>query len=239
MATAAICIVTGVVVPSCSTRAVSAAGFAPTTSPPPPAAAAGTVGGTCNATMYTGKSVGGNAYKQLEGSTNAACCAACVADRKCAAFVTAGGSGHGECLLKADLQNFHAKATNDCGIVRGAPGPPEPAPPPPPLPGPTPPLPPGSPHWEVVEAGAEPVIGPQHPDVLEHSIQSGFETGQFFRVNGTFYYTANELGTCAHPGILWDLVTRAALWSAQTSSGPWKRVLTLRNGTPPPLLPSQ
>jgi hypothetical protein len=195
------------------------------------------VGGTCNATMYTGKSIGGNAYRQLKGSTVAACCAACVADPKCAAFVTAddgarADAGHGECLLKADLQNLHAKATNDCGVVRGKLGPPGPTPPPPPVPpGPAPPLPPGSPRWEVVEAGAAPVIGPQHPDVLEHSIQSGFETGQFFRLNGTYYYTANELGTCAHPGILWDLVTRAALWSAEASSGPWRRVLTLRNGS--------
>ena len=80
---------------------------------------------TCNATMFTGKSIGGTAYRQLKGSTVAtACCAACVADPKCAAFVTAddgarAAAGRGECLLKADLQNLHAKATNDCGIVRG------------------------------------------------------------------------------------------------------------------------
>ena len=80
-------------------------------------------------------------------------------------------------------------------------------------------------------ASTDPVIGPQHPDVIKHSIQSGFETGQYFTLNGTHYYTANELGTCAHSGILWDLVTRAALWSAPASSGPWSRLITLRNGS--------
>ena len=80
-------------------------------------------------------------------------------------------------------------------------------------------------------ASTDPVIGPQHPDVIKHTIQSGFETGQYFTLNGTHYYTANELGTCAHSGILWDLVTRAALWSAPASSGPWSRLITLRNGS--------
>jgi hypothetical protein len=58
--------------------------------PPAPAP----MGNTCNATMHTGMSIGGNAYKQLKGATTAACCAACVADTKCAAFVTGGA---GEC----------------------------------------------------------------------------------------------------------------------------------------------
>ena len=58
---------------------------------------------------------------------------------------------------------------------------------------------------------------------------TGFETGQYQRINDTFYYMANELGMC--PGVVWDLVTRAALWSASNSSGPWKRVTTLRNGS--------
>ena len=30
---------------------------------------------------------------------------------------------------------------------------------------------------------------------------------------------------------VWDLVTRAALWSAPNASGPWTRVTTLRNGS--------
>ena len=42
---------------------------------------------------------------------------------------------------------------------------------------------------------------------------------------------ANELGVCEHGGVLWDLVTRAGLWSANSSAGPWKRVVTLRNGS--------
>jgi hypothetical protein len=80
-----------------------------------------------------------------------------------------------------------------------------------------------------VETSALPVIGKTHPDVVKHSIYSGFETGQYQRINDTFYYTANELGMCPH--VLWDLVTRAALWSAPNSSGPWTRLATLRNGS--------
>jgi hypothetical protein len=189
---------------------------------------------TCNATLHKGMSVGGNAYRELK-CTATACCAACVADSKCAAFVTSSqDSADGACLLKADLSGPHAKASNNCGVVRGTmppPGPPPPPPHPPPPAPPSPPLPAGSPQWELVNATVLPVIGPTHPDVVKHTIQSGFETGQFFRLNGTFYYTANELGVCANAGVLWDLVTRAALWSAPASSGPWTRVATLRNGS--------
>ena len=78
---------------------------------------ASTVGhGACNATVHSGMSVGGNAYTQLK-ATFADCCAACVADQKCAAFVTAAHGQGDECLLKADLSGPHAKAKNDCGIV--------------------------------------------------------------------------------------------------------------------------
>ena len=176
----------------------------------------------CKATLHRGMSVGGDAYRQMAANDTAGCCAACVADPRCAAFVTSAGGGGGECLLKKDLNDLHAKAKNDCGIVR-TPGPmPPPTPPPPPLP-------PGSPQWELVEAKLEPVIGRAHPDVVEHGVFRGFETGQYHRVNGTFFYTANELGMC--DGVLWDLVTRAAVWSATNSTGPWKRVATLRNGS--------
>jgi hypothetical protein len=76
----------------------------------------------------------------------------------------------GECLLKADLNGPHVKAENNCGIVRGTPGPPGPAPkpspsPPTPAPPPPAPLPPGSPAWELVEVTTVPVIGPKHSDV--------------------------------------------------------------------------
>lgn len=197
------------------------------------------VGATCNATVHPGASIGGNAYRQLRVPPTA-CCAACVADRDCAAFVTAadGAGGGTECLLKADLTDPHSKPSNDCGIVRGIPGPfppgppPGPSPPPSPPPPPPPPLPPGSPEWVLVNATTDPVIGPTHPDVVKHAIGSGFETGQYFRLNDTFYYTANELGTCPNGGtVLWDLVTRAALWSAPASTGPWTRIVTLRNGS--------
>ena len=54
----------------------------------------------------------------------------------------------------------------------------------------------GAPQWELVETGALPVIGQKHPDVVKHTILSGFETGQFQRINDTYYLTANELGMC-------------------------------------------
>jgi len=72
-----------------------------------------------------------------------------------------------------------------------------------------------------------PVIG--RAQAAAHGIFAGFETGQYQRIGDTFYYTANELGMC--PGVVWDLVTRAALWSAPNSTGPWTRVTTLRNGS--------
>ena len=184
---------------------------------------------TCTATLHTAMSIGSNAYKTLPGSTTAACCSACTKDPSCAAFVTGSGGG-GECLLKKDLSGMHAKPTNDCGVVRGTPGPPAPPAPPGPTPPPPAPLPPpGSPRWELVTASVLPVIGPKHPDVISHTIMNGFETGQYQRINATFFYTANELGMC--PGMVWDLVTRAALWSAPNSTGPWTRVTTLRNGS--------
>ena len=190
---------------------------------------AGSGGATCNSTLRPGMSIGGNAYKVLKGSSTAACCDACVADAACAAFVT-GKGGSGECLLKRDVGGLHHKPTNDCGIVRGTPGPPGPGPGPPPAPpAPTPPLPPGSPEWELVETGALPAIGPSHPDVVQHTIYNGFETGQYQLINGTYYLSVNELGMCK--GMVWDLVTRAALWSATNSTGPWKRLTTLRNGS--------
>mgnify|MGYP002262179434 CR=1 FL=1 len=83
----------------------------------------------CNATLHTGMSVGGNAYKTFNGGA-AECCAACVADPKCAAFVTS-TSTRGDCFLKADLSGPHAKAPNNPAIVRrlcSPPAPPGPAP---------------------------------------------------------------------------------------------------------------
>jgi len=71
------------------------------------------------------------------------------------------------------------------------------------------------PKWELVETTAVPVIENTHPDVVANCIFAGFETGQYQRINNTFYYTANELGMC--PGVDWDLVTRAALWRAPNS----------------------
>lgn len=176
----------------------------------------------CNATVRRGQSIGGDAYHEFSSATFGECCSACQSDARCKAFVT---SRRGQCFLKADLSGPHPKATNDCGIVRAPPAPspaPSPAPPPPP---------PGSPAWEVVAAMEVPAIGDLHPDVAAHTIRSGFETGQFFRRNGTYYLSVNELGVCPHNEVMWDLVTRAALWSAPSSAGPWKRLITLRNGS--------
>jgi hypothetical protein len=173
----------------------------------------------CNATLKKGCSLGGDAYKQLKGADSAACCAACMVDTKCAGFVTS-NTGSGECLLKDDLRDLHAKSSNDCAAVRGSPGPippPGPPPTPPPAPAPPPSTPPaGSPKWELVYTAPLPVIGSKHPDVVSASILTGFETGQYQRINDTYYLTANELGMCA--GVVWDLVTRAALWSAPNST---------------------
>ena len=84
------------------------------------------------------------------------------------------------------------------------------------------------PQWEVVAATALPVIDRSRASA--HGIFAGFETGQFMRLsNGTFYFTANELGLC--DGVPWNKVTRAGLWSAPNSTGPWSRLTTLRNGS--------
>ena len=84
-----------------------------------------------------------------------------------------------------------------------------------------------TPNWEVVSASPAPVIGPN--EALPHGIHQGFETGQFFREGGIYYYAANELGLCPH--VVWDRTTRAGLWSAPTSAGPWTRRVTLRNSS--------
>jgi hypothetical protein len=81
------------------------------------------------------------------------------------------------------------------------------------------------PQWEVVSASAEPVIGPAQ--TVPHGVHQGFETGQFMKINGTYYVAINELGLCED--VVWDRTTRAALWSAPNASGPWQRITTLRN----------
>jgi len=163
----------------------------------------------CKATLHSGQSIGGAAYKVLSKTGATACCAACVADKHCAAFVTQPATT--TCLLKADLSSPHAKKSNNCGIVRGTPGPPGPPPKPPPPP-PAPP-PPGSPRWELVMASALPVIGRAHPDVVAHNIFSGFETGQFFRLNGEslhLFARRASPAACARPAAHACLCTTAA-----------------------------
>ena len=81
------------------------------------------------------------------------------------------------------------------------------------------------PDWEVVSSAAEPVIGPA--ESVPHGVYQGFETGQFLKINDTYFVAINELGLCRD--VVWDQTTRAALWSASNASGPWRRVITLRN----------
>jgi hypothetical protein len=83
------------------------------------------------------------------------------------------------------------------------------------------------PQWEVVSAALEPVIGADLAN--PHGILQGFETGNFMKAGGTYYYSATELGFCK--GIRWDSTTRAGLWSAPNSTGPWTRLVTLRNSS--------
>jgi hypothetical protein len=88
-------------------------------------------------------------------------------------------------------------------------------------------LPPPSPRWEVVSASLEPVIGVEL--AAPHGILQGFETGNFMKAGDTYYYAATELGFCKN--IRWDSTTRAGLWSAPNSTGPWTRLVTLRNSS--------
>ena len=74
-----------------------------------------------------------------------------------------------------------------------------------------------------------PTHPPTPPPMLGFSIFYGFETGQYQKINGTYYLAVNELGMCL-PSV-WDKVTRAGLWSAPNATGPWTRVTTLRNGS--------
>ena len=167
----------------------------------------------CNATVRADWSLGAKILKETNDDL-AGCCAACMALSACMAYVSDGG----KCYLKADLQLPHSKPGNTAGVVRGSVPPP---PPPPPPPGP------GTPQWELVEATTTPII--DKGQAQQHGILQGFETGHFQRVGSTFYYTANELGLCE--GVVWDKVTRAGLWSAPNSTGPWTRLTTLRNGS--------
>ena len=82
-----------------------------------------------------------------------------------------------------------------------------------------------APQWETISSDATEVIGPA--ESLPHGVHQGFETGQFFKENGTYFVAINELGLCKH--VTWDKTTRAALWSAPNASGPWTRLTTLRN----------
>ena len=128
----------------------------------------------CNATLVAGWSVGATILKSLSAPSTAACCAACVAEARCLAFVLHGQ----ECFLKADVRSFHAKEGQTAGFVRAPapPHPPTPAPRPPPSPGPpagppAPPAPPGSPQWETVVATPTPVIG--QAQAAAHGIFAG------------------------------------------------------------------
>ena len=65
-----------------------------------------------------------------------------------------------------------------------------------------------TPQWEVVSVATRTVIG--SAESLPHGIYQGFETGFYFKVNDTYYYSATELGLCK--GIVWDHTTRAGVY---------------------------
>ena len=90
-------------------------------------------GATCNATVLYGITIGtGNLSSHNAGAGGwfDACCAACLAEPACLAFVV----DRSTCFLKGNLDGRRAKSGNTAGIVRGLvpPAPPPPAPPPPP-----------------------------------------------------------------------------------------------------------
>jgi hypothetical protein len=96
-------------------------------------------GATCNATMLFGTTIGtGNlsSHHAGAGGSDASCCAACLAEPACLAFVV---DKH-TCFLKANLDGRRPKSGNMAGIVRGS-LPPTPAPKPAPRPPPAPPQP--------------------------------------------------------------------------------------------------
>ena len=64
-----------------------------------------------------------------------------------------------------------------------------------------------TPQWEVVSTAHKAVIG--SAEAVPHGIYQGFETGFYFKVNDTYYYSATELGLCK--GIIWDHTTRAGV----------------------------
>lgn len=90
-------------------------------------------GAMCNATMLPGTTIGtGNLSSRHAagaGGGDASCCAACLAEPACLAFVV---DKH-TCFLKGNLDGRRPKSGNMAGVVRG-PVPPAPAPRPPPAP---------------------------------------------------------------------------------------------------------
>lgn len=158
----------------------------------------------CNATVVQGWSAGVSIIRVVPAETADACCKLCTAEGKCITFVLSGE----KCYLKGDADGGHAKEGNTCGYVRAQ------APVPIPV-------------WEVVEATPIPLL--DATEGAKYNIYSGFETGQYQRIDNMYYLTVNELGMCENQA--WNQVTRAALWSAPNSTGPWTRITTLRNGS--------
>jgi hypothetical protein len=71
-----------------------------------------------------------------------------------------------------------------------------------------------TPQWETVSSHATPVIGPAQ--TTPHGVYQGFETGQFFKNNGTYYVAINELGLCT--SVIWDRCVTTSFYTHSASS---------------------
>jgi hypothetical protein len=71
----------------------------------------------------------------------------------------------------------------------------------------------------------EPVIGPNHPDVLSSNNRSGFETGQVVKLEGTYHMFVNEMFDRPHRDL------RISYWTSRDAID-WKRQSTLVESIP-------
>lgn len=71
----------------------------------------------------------------------------------------------------------------------------------------------------------QPVIGPNHPDVLSSKNRAGFETGQVVKIDGTYHMFINEMFERPHRDM------RIAYWTSGDAIH-WKRQSTLVESIP-------
>ncbi len=78
---------------------------------------------------------------------------------------------------------------------------------------------------ELKYSSVEPVIGPNHPDVITSENRSGFETGQVVKIDGMYHMFVNEMFNRSHRDM------RIAYWTS-TDAEDWKRISTIRESIP-------